>query len=70
MEFSLDEQKLVADFRRLNGAGKKELLDYVDFLLKKQPEAGTPASEGNVGTCPVRKAEERPEAAKEPIFTE
>lgn len=70
MELSLEEQKLVAGYRRLNNAGKKELLDYVDFLLKKQPEAGTSAAEGHVGNCPVRKAEERPETVKEPIFTE
>ena len=70
MELSLEEQKLVAGFRRLNSASQKELLDYVDFLLKKQPEAGAAVGEGHVGTCPVRKHEERPEAVKEPIFTE
>jgi hypothetical protein len=71
MDLKLDEQILVTDFRRLDQGGKKELLDYAAFLAKKQ-RSGT-ANEGAKAEnqCSLDpKAEERPEAAKEPIFTE
>jgi hypothetical protein len=71
MDLKIDEQKLLAEYRRLNAEGKAELQDYAAFLIKKYQE---PAPEGVSATesqCPVRKQEEeRPEAAKEPIFTE
>ena len=35
MDLKLDEQLLVADFRRLDPAGKKALLDYAAILVKK-----------------------------------
>ena len=71
MELKLDEQMLLADFRRLSPEGKKELLDYAAFLLKKfrshpadeQSQAGNQCRLGD-------KPEERPEAVKEPLFTE
>jgi hypothetical protein len=71
MELKLDEQLLVADFRRLDPGGKKELLDYAAFLAKKQ-RAGAVGETAKAGNqCSLEtKAEERPEAAKEPIFTE
>ena len=71
MDLKHDEQKLLADFRRLTIEGKAELLDYAAFLLKKYPEPvpGEPTS--TVNQCPMDKQkEERPEAVKEPIFTE
>ena len=71
MDLKLDEQLLLADFRRLTPAGKKELLDYATFLVKKsradRPEEPAPAE----NQCRLEdQPEERPEAAKEPIFTE
>jgi len=71
MDLKLDEQLLVADFRRLGPEGKKELLDYAAFLIKKQ-HAGSPAEKETAeNQCSLEpKPEERPEAAKEPIFTE
>ncbi len=71
MDLKLDEQMLVADFRRLDPAGKKELLDYAAFLVKKHRTAasGEPAKPEN--QCSLDSKEEaRPEAAKEPLFTE
>ena len=66
MDLTLDEHKLIVDFRRLGPAGKMELLDHVSLLLKKgEPESDPPADR-----CPLDREEERPEAAKEPIFTE
>ncbi len=71
MDLKLDEQLLVAEFRRLGPAGKKELLDYASCLAKKQRsdvsgESGHPENQCSLDSGP----EERPEAAKEPMFTE
>lgn len=71
MDLKLDEQKLLSEFRRLHAAGKAELLDYATFLVKKYQNL--PAEEANApdNQCQLKKQPEaRPEAAKEPIFTE
>ena len=70
MDCTLDEQALLARFRQLHPDGKKELLDYAAFLVKKyhSDAAATPQHPGN--QCPLEQPEKRPEAAKEPIFTE
>jgi hypothetical protein len=71
MDLKLDEQLLVMDFRRLDPGGKKELLDYAAFLLKKKRPgaADEPAQAKNQCSLDAR-AEDRPEAVKEPVFTE
>ncbi len=70
MELRLDEQKLLAEFRRLTPEGKSELMEFAEFLLKKYHEAAEEHSSAE-NQCPVPKQdEERPEAVKEPIFTE
>jgi hypothetical protein len=72
MTLKLDEQTLLSEFRRLHPDGKAELLDYASFLVKKyqsrnSEEASSPAD----NQCRIgNRAEERPEAVKEPIFTE
>ena len=71
MDLKLDEQLLLADFRRLSPEGKKELLDYAAFLVKKfrSHPADVQATPGN--QCRLdEQPEERPEAVEEPIFTE
>ena len=71
MELKLDEQKLLLEYRRLSPEGKTELLDYAAFLVKKYLESVPEEAASPDNQCPVRKQEEeRPEAAKEPIFTE
>ena len=71
MDLKLDEQKLLAEYRRLTPEGKTELQDYAVFLIKKYQELSTEEVSSAENQCPVRKkGEERPEAAKEPIFTE
>ena len=70
MDLTLDEHKLLADFHRLSPEGKKELLDYAAFLVAKY-QGGEPAAERGGNQCSIDKRGEcRPEAAKEPIFTE
>jgi len=66
-----NEQRLLAEFRKLSSAGQQELLDYAAFLVKKsghQQDNTTAASSKN--QCSLKQAVERPEAAAEPIFTE
>ena len=71
MDLKHDEQKLLADFLSLTIEGKAELLDYAAFLLKKYPEPIPGEATSSANQCPLDKqTEERPEAAKEPIFTE
>jgi len=71
MDLNLDEQMLLAEFRRLDPEGKTELLDYAAFLVKKYQEPALEEPPSTDNQCPVRKQEEeRPEAVKEPIFTE
>ncbi len=71
MDLKLDEQTLLANFRHLPAEGKNEFLDYAAFLVKKY--SGQPAEPGEqpANQCSLDKQpEKRPEAAKEPIFTE
>jgi hypothetical protein len=71
MDLNLDEQKLIAEFRRLNEEGQRELLDHAAVLLKKQHDTSAADQSGPDNQCALNKPhEERPEAAKEPIFTE
>ena len=71
MDLKLDEQLLVADFRRLDPAGKKELLDYAAFLVEKCRSGSADETVHAENQCSLEtEAEERPETVKEPIFTE
>jgi hypothetical protein len=70
MDLNHDEQKLLGDFRRLTSEGKAELMDYAAFLLKKYRAPATGEAAAAENQCQLDKPEERPEAAKEPIFTE
>lgn len=65
-----DEQTLLDNFRRMNAAGRRELLDYAVFLVKKHRDTGEgkPTPPGN--QCRLEQKPDRPETAKEPIFTE
>jgi hypothetical protein len=71
MDLNLDEQNLIAEFRRLDTEGQLELLDHAAVLLKKQHDKSAADQSGPSNQCALNKPrEERPEAAKEPIFTE
>ena len=70
MDLTLDEQKLLADFRRLTPVGKNELLEYAVFLARKTGSASA-AADTTATQCRLEPSHEaRPELAKEPIFTE
>jgi hypothetical protein len=69
MDLTLDELKLLADYRRLTAEGQKELLDYAAFQVGKHLcTADTPPGAAN--QCGLDREGPRPEAAEEPIFTE
>lgn len=70
MDLTLDEHKLIAEFRRLGPHRRKELLDYASRLLKKDEDATEETEPAPQDRCTLDKKEEHPEAAKEPIFTE
>jgi hypothetical protein len=71
MDLKLDEQLLIAEFRRLDPSGKKELLDYAGILVKKNRTCGDEEPPQASNQCSLDAREEaRPEAVKEPIFTE
>ncbi len=65
-----DEQKLLDGYRSLSSEGKAELMDYADFLMKKYHAPAEGEATASDSQCQLEKPEERPEAAKEPIFTE
>lgn len=70
MELSLDEQRLIAEFRRLNHEGQQELLDFASLLQKGKGKAAPGDDSSTRNSCTINRKEERPETAKEPIFTE
>ena len=70
MDLTLDEQHLIANFRKLTPSGKDEMLAYADSLVRR---AGIEAQEGTTppaNQCSIKNREEHPEAQKVPIFTE
>jgi hypothetical protein len=70
MDLKHDEQKLLDGFRKLTSEGKTDLLDYAAILLKKYHQSTLGEATSTDNQCPLDKTEERPEAVKEPIFTE
>ena len=71
MDLKLDEQKLLGEFRRLHAAGRAELLDYATFLVNKYRDLPAGETKTPENQCRIKnQPEARPEAAKEPIFTE
>lgn len=71
MDLTLDEHRLIAEFRRLSPAGKQELLDFAALLQKRQGEGTAPGETSDTrNSCTIDRKEARPETAKEPLFTE
>jgi len=66
MELSIEEQTLIATFRTLDAAGKKEMLRHASQQSKEEAAV----SAATLGQCRLDRDEERPEIAAEPIFTE
>lgn len=70
MDLTLDEQRLIAEYRRLTATGRDDLLAYASSLVR---QAGTEKSGDNdtaTNQCRLKSAEPHPEAEKTPFFTE
>jgi hypothetical protein len=68
MDLNLDEQRLIADYRRLTPSVRDDLLAYASTLVR---QAGEEKEDGTAtGQCRLKSAEPHPEADKTPIFTE
>jgi len=68
MDLTLDEQRLIAEYRRLTPAGRDNLLAYASTLARQAnggKDGDTPTDQ-----CRLKSAEPHPEAEKTPIFTE
>lgn len=70
MNLTVDEQRLLAEFRKLTPSGRDELLAAAAALLRRaggvEPEESGAAS----NQCRLTPRAARPEADKTPIFTE
>ncbi|NVN90012.1 MAG: hypothetical protein HXX11_05345 [Desulfuromonadales bacterium] len=70
MDLSVDEQRLIAEFRKLTPSGKDELLAAAASLLRGVGGESC-GEDGSVSNqCKVKTRESLPEAEKTPIFTE
>jgi hypothetical protein len=70
MDLSIDEQRLIAEFRKLAPSGRDELLAAAAALVRRAGSEGSDG-EGSVSNqCKVKTRETLPEAEKTPIFTE
>ncbi|GFE62318.1 hypothetical protein [Geobacter sp. AOG2] len=68
MDLTLDEQRLVAEYRRLTPAGRDELLACAATLVRQtnaEKDGGTATDQ-----CRLKSTEPHPEAEKTPFFTE
>ncbi len=70
MELSIEEQTLIATFRSLDERGKKDVLRFASQQNKAEAAISVAGSLFPTGQCKLERGEERPEIAKEPIFTE
>lgn len=70
MDLTIDEQRLIAEFRKLPQSGKDELLACASSLVRRSLVEGS--EEGGTATnqCAVKAREELPEAEKTPLITE
>lgn len=70
MDLTLDEQRLIADFRKLPPSGRDELLAYAASLVRRTGAEAEKESASPANQCALKSKEEHPEAEKTPIFTE
>ena len=68
MDLTLDEQRLIAEYRRLTPAGRDDLLAHAVTLVRQTH--GENDSDAATDQCRLKSAEPHPEAEKTPIFTE
>lgn len=67
MDLTLDEQRLIAEYRRMTPAGRDDLLAHASTLLRRYDGE---KENDTTDQCRLKSAEPHPEAEKTPIFTE
>lgn len=65
MDLNLDEQRLIAEFRKLTPTAKEELLGVATALVRRM---GMEPQGSN--QCGIKQQAEKPESEKTPFFTE
>ncbi|RII28054.1 MAG: hypothetical protein CXR30_14420 [Geobacter sp.] len=70
MELTLDEQRLVSEYRKLTPAGRDELLAFAASLVRRSGSETQKEGESAGNQCRIKGHESHPEAAKTPFFTE
>ena len=68
MDLTLDEQRLIAEYRRMTPVGRDDLLAYASTLVRQ--DSGEKKNGAATDQCRLKSAEPHPEANKTPIFTE
>lgn len=66
MDLNLDEQRLIAEFRKLSATSQADVVSYVASLACRTVESGGQQN----SQCSLKGVPKRPEADKSPIFTE
>ena len=70
MNLTIDEQRLIAEFRKLTPSGRDELLAAAASLLGRIGAGETAGADNSSNQCPVAPRTSSPGADKTPIFTE
>jgi hypothetical protein len=70
MDLTLDEQRLIIEFRKLPPSGREELLKYAATLLHRADTGEQQESEPSDNQCRIKNPSPHPEAEKTPFFTE
>jgi hypothetical protein len=70
MQLTTDEQRLLAEFRKLTPTGRDDLLAYTSALVRKSADVDLNVNGIVSNQCSLKPAERHPESDKSPIFTE
>ena len=70
MDLTIDEQRLIAEFRKLTPSGRDELLAAASSLVRRAGTADLVETGTASNQCHLKTREVLPEAEKIPIFTE
>jgi len=70
MVLSIEEQRLIADFRRLTPTGRDELLAQAALLSRTAGSDALQQGEARTNQCPLKPHDVRPETEPSPLVTE
>jgi hypothetical protein len=70
MDLTVDEQRLIAEFRKLTPSGRDELLAAASSLVRRAGAEDLVATGAPSNQCQLKTDKTLPEAEKTPIFTE